>query len=416
MAHNPFDDVLAYLDDAASVLKLEKNDYEFLNHPEKELKVSLCIEMDNGKMGVFEGFRTQHSTVRGPAKGGIRYHQDVDDNEVRALSAWMSIKCAVVNLPYGGGKGGIKVNPATLSDAELKRLTQSYATAIAPIIGEHTDIPAPDVNTNATIMAWFMEAYSKTQGRPVRGVVTGKPLEIGGSLGRAKSTGLGVAFMLDKVVEHKKLNYKDLKVVVQGAGNVGGVAAEFIHERGAKVVAISDVSGGIYDEKGLNIPEIREFLGAQRGRTLFDYNKNKKLKTLSNEELLATECDVLIPAALENQIRDDNCKNVKAKYIIEGANGPLTHAADKYLASKGVYIVPDVLANSGGVTVSYFEWVQNLANFYWSEEEVNTKLQDIMFRAFEEIISYADKNKCTVRNAAYCLAMDRIVKAKKYRM
>ncbi len=328
--YNPYKAMLEVLDKAANMLGLEEQDYVHLKYPERELKVSIPVEMDDGSIQVFEGYRVQHSSVRGPYKGGIRYHQDVDMDEVKALAGWMSFKCAVVDIPFGGGKGGVRVDATKLSKKELERLTRKYTTLLYPIVGPEIDIPAPDVNTNAEVMGWFMDTYSTLRGQLSPGVVTGKPVPIGGSLGRAEATGRGVMFVTREIANKLHLPLKGARVAVQGAGNVGGTAAKLLYKEGCKVVALSDVSGGIYSEEGLNIEEIIDFLTAERGRLLKDYDA-PGLVRISNEELLTSDVDILIPAALGNQITEEIAPRIKAKIIVEGANGPTTVGADKIL-------------------------------------------------------------------------------------
>jgi len=412
--YNPYQEMLEVLDRAANMLGLDEQDYIHLKYPERELKVSIPIEMDDGSIQVFEGYRVQHSSVRGPYKGGIRYHQDVDMDEVKALAGWMSFKCAVVDIPFGGGKGGVRVDATKLSKKELERLTRKYATLLYPIVGPEIDIPAPDVNTNAEIMGWFMDTYSTLRGHLSPGVVTGKPVPIGGSLGRAEATGRGVMFMTREIANKLHLPLKGAKVAVQGAGNVGGIAAKLLYREGCKVVALSDVSGGIYAEDGLNIDEIIDFLTAERGRLLKDYDA-PGLVRISNEELLTADVDILIPAALGNQITEEIAPHIKAKIIVEGANGPTTVGGDKILEDNGIVVVPDILANAGGVTVSYFEWVQNLQHFRWEEEEVNRRLENIMIKAFNDVWTTAEKAGTSLRMGAYMVAVDRIVTASKMR-
>lgn len=411
-AYNPFQDFLVTLDRVAGLLGYSENDYCTLRHPERELKVSIPVEMDDGTTKVFEGFRVQHSSLRGPCKGGIRYHQDVNDDEVKALSAWMTIKCAVVNVPYGGGKGGIQVNPSTLSDREIKKLTRKFTAMIAPIIGPDKDIPAPDVGTNADIMATLMDTYSAFEGHLVPGVVTGKPVELFGSLGRGEATGRGVMLATREILKKLNIPMNQATVAVQGMGNVGSISAKLIHQQGAKIVAVSDVSCALYDENGLDIPDMLEYLST-RGNLLKDYKG--KGKVITNAELLAMDCTVLVPAALENQINEGNMKDVRAKVIVEGANGPVASAADKYLAEKGITIVPDVLANAGGVVVSYFEWVQNLQNLYWDLDKVNDELEKIMVNAFEGVYSIAKEHNESMRTGAYMVAIKRLVYAQQMR-
>jgi len=389
--YNAFENFKKTVVDAATKMKMPENDYVTFLHPERELKVSFPVKMDNGKVRVFEGYRVQHSTLRGPAKGGFRYHPDVDENEVRALAAWMTFKCAVAGIPYGGGKGGVTVTPQELSKNELERLTRKFTEAIAPIVGPHKDIPAPDVNTNGEIMGWFMDEYSKLVGGNSPAVVTGKPIQIGGSLGRVEATGRGVMISARELYKKLGQDISKARVVVQGFGNVGSIAAKLLAELGCKIIAVSDVNGGFYNANGLN---------------LSDFAKEKKI---TNTGLLELDCDILIPAALENQINKDNAGRIKAKYIIEGANGPTTVEADKVLESKGIVVIPDILANAGGVVCSYFEWVQNLANYYWTETEVNTKLNEIICRAFEEVYAMHITQKTSLRTAAYMTALKRLV-------
>jgi len=410
--YNPYENMLSVLESAAGLLGLEKNDYEVLKYPERILQVSIPIEMDDGDVHVFEGFRIQHSSLRGPCKGGIRYHQDVDMDEVKALAAWMTFKCAVVNIPYGGAKGGVKVDPAKLSKNELKRLTRRYIASIMPIIGPERDIPAPDVNTNPEIMGWVMDTYSMMKGFAVPGVVTGKPIEIGGSLGRLEATGRGVLLITQELIKHMGLHPKKLSVAIQGMGNVGGTAARMLYEEGFKVVAVSDITGGIRAEDGLDVPAVQEYM--YQGGALNRYEAPGVIK-LANNDILTSECDILIPAAMENQLTVANAEYVKAKIIIEGANGPTSIEADEIFNKKGIIVVPDILANAGGVVVSYFEWVQNLESFMWDLEEVNTNLKKIMTKAFKEVADTTEKNNTTLRMGAYMVAIKRLVSANKIR-
>lgn len=412
--YNPYDNMLEVLEEAAKLLGLEENEYITIKYPERELKVSVPIEMDDGSIRVFEGFRVQHSTSKGPYKGGIRYHQDVNIDEVKALAAWMSFKCAVVNIPYGGAKGGVKVNPKELSKNELKKLTRRYTVMILPLIGPEQDIPAPDVNTDAEVMGWIMDTYTMFKGYTVPGVVTGKPLEIGGSLGRQEATGRGVMFMTCEILKRIGMPVTGTKVAVQGMGNVGGTAARLLHKEGCKIVAVSDVSGGIYCSNGLNVEEISAYLAKKDGSFLKDY-KATDVVHISNDELLTVECDVLIPAALENQITEQVAPDIKAKVIVEGANGPTTVEADRILQRGSKIVVPDILANAGGVVVSYFEWVQNIQSLMWDEEEVNSTLEKIMIRAFNEVWDKSNENNTTMRMGAYMVAINRMVQAKRIR-
>jgi glutamate dehydrogenase (NAD(P)+) len=412
--YNPYDNMLQALDSAAEKLNYDESDILALKYPERELKVSIPVEMDNGKIRVFEGYRIQHSTARGPSKGGIRYHQDVNLDEVKALSAWMSFKCAVVNIPYGGAKGAVKVDPRELSKPELRRLTRRYTAMILPLIGPERDIPAPDVNTNAEVMGWIMDTYSMLKGYTVPGVVTGKPLNIGGSLGRHEATGRGVMLTTKYILEKLNIPCANARVAVQGAGNVGSIAAELLGHEGFKIVAISDVSCGIYKEEGLDIHAITKYLSAQSGNVLKGY-KEDGLKYITNEELLTCDTDILIPAALENQITGEIANNIQAKVIVEGANGPTTADADKILETRGIHVVPDILANAGGVVVSYFEWVQNIQSLTWDEEAINATLEKIMFKSFNEVWEKTQQVNSTLRTGAYCMAIERIVEARRIR-
>lgn len=413
-SYNPYNNMLEVLEQAAKLLDLEENDYVTIKYPERELKVAVPVEMDDGSIRVFEGYRVQHSSSRGPCKGGIRYHQDVDIDEVKALAAWMSFKCAVVNIPYGGGKGAVKVDPKELSKNELKKLTRRYTAMILPLIGPERDIPAPDVNTDAEVMGWIMDTYSMFKGYTVPGVVTGKPIDMGGSLGRREATGRGVMFMTREILHRIGMPIIGTKVAVQGMGNVGGTAARLLHHEGCKIVAVSDVSGGIYCNTGLNVEEILSFLANKDGKVLRDYDA-PGVAHISNQDLLTIECDVLIPAALENQITERIAADIKATVIVEGANGPTTVEADKILEKHNKMIVPDILANAGGVVVSYFEWVQNIQSLMWDEEEVNRALEKIMIRAFNEVWDKKNENNTTMRMGAYMVAIDRMVRAKRIR-
>ena len=410
--YNPYQNMISVLEDSAKMLGLQEDEYSFLKYPEREIKVSLPIRMDDGSVKHFEGFRVQHCSVCGPYKGGIRYHQNVDLDEVKALSAWMSFKCAVADIPFGGAKGGIKVDPSQLSQKELERLTRKYITMIEPVIGPHVDIPAPDVNTNAQIMAWMMDTYSHIQGYRTGAVIIGKPVELGGSLGRAEATGRGVMMIACRMMDHLGRSYQDTRVAVQGFGNVGGVAAKLLYEQGCTIVAVSDVSGGLYCASGLKVDEIRAFLSDHPGKMLADYHK-EGVEHISNDQLICCDTDFLIPAALENQITAENAAKIQAKVIVEGANGPTTVEADSILQDKGIIAVPDILANAGGVVVSYFEWVQNLQSYYWSLDEVNTRLKTVMDAAFDHVFESAGKYNTSLRKGAYILAIGKIVEAQK---
>lgn len=406
--YDPFENVQTVMDEAAAVGHIDTRMFDILKNPQREVKVYLPVEMDDGTVKVFEGWRVQHSNVCGPYKGGIRFHQNVCLNEVKALSTWMTLKCAVVNIPYGGAKGGIRVDPSKLSKRELCRLTRRYTYAIAPIIGADTDIPAPDVNTNAQTMAWILDTYSMLSGKPCPGVVTGKPVELGGSKGRASATGRGVVFSTKFILQKYGKKLDEVSVAIQGFGNVGGHAAEIFAEQGAKIKALSDVSGGVYCEEGLDIAEIRSFTSG--GRLLEEYKKIG-VRHISNEELLAAKTDVLIPAALENQITAETAEKLNCKFIIEAANGPTSVDADAIIDKKGIVLVPDIFANSGGVIVSYFEWVQNIQELTWEPERVNSMLEEIMRKAFDEVWATKEECGCNLRMAAYVTALRRLVHA-----
>ncbi|MDD3218267.1 MAG: Glu/Leu/Phe/Val dehydrogenase [Lachnospiraceae bacterium] len=410
--YNPYDNMLAVLDQAAKLLGLSKDEYATLRYPERELKVSVPIKMDDGSIKVFEGYRVQHSSARGPCKGGIRYHQNVNIDEVKALAAWMSFKCAVVNIPYGGAKGGIKVDPSTLSRDELISLTRRYTTRILPIIGPDQDIPAPDVNTNGEVMAWIMDTYSMFKGHCVPGVVTGKPVEIGGSVGRVEATGRGVTIITYQCMDAYGYDPEKTKIAIQGCGNVGGIAADIFHEDGRVIVAMSDYTGGLYCEDGLPVGDIRAFV--KSGKTM-DKFEAPGVSHITNEELITCKCDVLIPAALENQITADNAADIKATMIIEAANGPTAVEADDILNQKGIIVCPDILSNAGGVVVSYFEWVQNIQSITWDLDEVNKMLRKIMLTSFKEVHDLSVEKKVPLRMAAYMLAIKRISYAGKLR-
>ncbi|MDX1359239.1 MAG: Glu/Leu/Phe/Val dehydrogenase [Clostridia bacterium] len=410
--YNPYDNFLETVEAAAELLGLEGPDYEAIKYPERELKVAIPVEMDDGSVRVFEGYRVQHSSSRGPCKGGIRYHPDVDIDEVKALAAWMTFKCAVVNIPYGGGKGAVGVDPATVSKKELKRLTRRYTAMILPLIGPEKDIPAPDINTDAEIMGWIMDTYSMFKGYTVSGVVTGKPVGIGGSVGRSTATGRGVMLITKEILHRMGTPVYDTTVAIQGSGKVGGTAARLLHKEGMKVIALSDVSGGVYNKDGLDIPKIMDFV--ESGGQLKEY-ENGNFEYISNEELLTCEAHVLIPAAMENQINESLAQRIKAKVIVEGANGPTTVEADRILNRMGAVVVPDILANAGGVVVSYFEWVQNIQSLTWDFDEVNRTLEKIMIRAFNEVWEKMHSKGSTMRMGAYMVGLERLSDAKKIR-
>lgn len=405
--YDPYENVLEVLSEAMDVGNINKYMFEIIKNPQRALTVYLPVKMDDGSIQVFEGYRVQHSNIRGPFKGGIRFHQDCDLNEVKALATWMTLKCAVVDIAYGGAKGGIQVDPRTLSKAELCRLTRRYTYAIEPIIGTNEDIPAPDVNTNAQTMAWILDTYSMLKGKPSPGVVTGKPLELGGSKGREAATGRGVVISTELILENDNKAVAGRTVAIQGIGNVGANAARILHEKGAKIVAVSDVSAAIYAEQGLDIPAILSYL--QDPESLLVHYDAQGVTHITNEELLECNCDVLIPAALENQINEEVAKKLQCAYVVEGANGPTTAAADKILEARGITLVPDILANSGGVIVSYFEWVQNIQVLTWDEGKVNEMLHNQIAKAFVDIIKESRKSQCSLRMAAYIVALRKVL-------
>jgi glutamate dehydrogenase (NAD(P)+) len=400
---NPFEAMSERFDRAASLLGLDPDLYTVMRVPSREIKVYIPVKMDSGHLVVFEGYRVQHNFARGPAKGGIRYAPDVTLDEVKALSAWMTWKCAVVNVPFGGGKGGIVCDPKQMSQGELERLTRRYTAELIDFIGPDKDVPAPDMNTNEQTMAWIMDTYSMHARHTVTAVVTGKPVALGGSLGRREATGRGVQFVVDEAIKRFNLTPEQTTVVVQGAGNVGGIGATLMHEKGYKVIAISDVGGGIYNKNGIDIPEALNYLNTTKS-----FEGYTGAEPVGNAELLEIECDVLAPCATENQITSHNADRIKCKILAEGANGPTTPKADKILHENGVFVIPDILANAGGVTVSYFEWVQDRMGYFWREDEVNERLQDKMVAAFNELCGYATKHNVDTRTAAYMMAIDRV--------
>jgi len=396
---------LKQIEQAAKIMNLDPNVKELMSHPQRIVEVNIPVKMDNGELRFFKGFRVQHSNYCGPYKGGIRYHQQVDMGEVTALSAWMSIKCSVVGIPLGGGKGGVVVNPKELSLGELERLTRGYIRGIADVIGPTKDVPAPDVNTTPQIMNWIADEYSKYVGHDARGVVTGKDLEHGGSKGRNIATAQGGVYVLDEIARQQGFEPKNTRVVIQGFGNAGGVMAKLLFEKGYKIIGASDSQGGVIISEGMN-PD--EMLACKAQNETVVKCGGSSGKVVTNEQLLEEDCDILILAALENQVTAANADKVKAKIVFELANGPTTPEADNILAKKGVMVVPDILANAGGVTVSWFEMLQNADNKYWTEEEVFQKLLPIMVNAYKELKKNADKYGCTLRNAAYVTALKRI--------
>lgn len=409
---NPYEAAEARFEEAAKKLGLAQDLYQYLQHPNKELTVYIPVKMDDGRLEVFTGYRVQHSLVRGPGKGGIRYAPDVTIDEVRALASWMTWKCAVVDIPFGGAKGGIICDPSKMSQRELEALTRRYTAELSDYIGPERDVPAPDVNTNAQIMAWVMDTYSMHMRHTVTAVVTGKPLELGGSLGRPEATGRGVMMTCDRAIAKLGMKKENCRVIIQGFGNVGSMGARLMHEAGYKIVGLADVHGGLYDEKGFDVPKVVDWVYGQR-KSLPDFPAGGQ--KLSSSEVLFQPCDILIPAAIENQITSQNVSRVQTRILCEGANGPTTAPADEVLGKKGVFIIPDILGNAGGVTVSYFEWVQDRQGFFWREREVNERLQDVMDRSFDNVVLYAEKHGVNNRIAAYMLAIDRVAIALKHR-
>ena len=408
---NPFDTALEQLDEAAKLVNLDKGLHQVLAHPKRVLVVSIPTKMDNGEIQVFTGYRSQHNDARGPYKGGIRYHPQVTIDEVKALSMWMTWKCAIADIPYGGGKGGIICDPKRMSEGELERMTRRYAYGIADIIGPRTDIPAPDVYTGGKEMAWIMDTYSALKGNYGQPeIITGKPLQIGGSLGRAEATGRGLSFTVREAANKMKINMHTATVAVQGFGNAGQYAAQLLEEQGAKVIAVSDSKGGVYKKNGIQIGALRKH--KEMKGTVVGFAESN---SIGDSEVLETDCTILIPAALENQITRKNASKINAKIVAEAANGPTTTEADDILYKNKILVIPDVLANGGGVTVSYFEWLQNLRREYWSENQVNEKLDTNITRAFSDVYSMHEKYHVNMRKASTLLAVNRVVEAIKIR-
>lgn len=403
---DPFAIAQQQLDQVAERLGLDEGLQKILRSPNRELTVTFPVVMDDGRTQVFTGYRVQHNVARGPAKGGIRYSPLVNLNEVRALSMWMTWKCAVVNIPFGGAKGGVCCNTKEMSRYEIERLTRRYATEIAFLIGPTSDIPAPDMYTDAQVMAWIMDTYSMHKGYSVPGVVTGKPLSVGGSLGRPEATGRGCVFTIFQAAKHLGIDINGATAAVQGFGNAGSVAARLLEAAGCRVIAVSDSKGGVYNAAGLNTEAV--LARKQESGAVSDYAEGERL---TNEELLALPCDILVPAAMENQITAKNASKVQAKLIAEAANGPTTPEADDVLQDCGIWVIPDILANAGGVTASYFEWVQNLQEFRWKEAQVNQQLRDVMDDSFGQVLALAEREQTNLRLAAYMLAVNRVVQA-----
>ena len=400
---NPFEAMMSRFDFAAQKLSLDPGLYQVLRAPEKQVIVAVPYLKDAGGVEVLTGYRVLHNRARGPAKGGIRFDLGVTLDEVKALAAWMTWKCAVVNIPFGGSKGGVVCDPSQLSNAELERITRRYTSAIIETLGPDSDVPAPDVNTNERVMAWVMDTYSMHVRHTVTAVVTGKPVEMGGSLGRREATGRGCMQVTREALRKLRMPIEGTRVAVQGFGNVGSVAADMMERQGMKIIAVSDKSGGVFNPKGLKVRDLLEHV--RRQRFLSDY---KDADHLSNEDLLALDCDVLVPAALENVINSHNAGAIKARIICEGANGPTSAGADRILDEKGVFVIPDILANAGGVTVSYFEWVQDRGGYFWDEETVNQRLERIMVHSFEDVTTMAERHGVNLRIAAYMVAIERV--------
>lgn len=407
---NPLESMMKRFDKAAAILELESGVYEYLKTPVRQYIVSIPIQMDDGKIELFEGYRVIHNDVMGPSKGGIRYAPDVTIDEVKALAAWMTWKCAVVNIPFGGAKGAVRCDPTKLTRVEIEKITRRYTANLMDVFGPDKDVPAPDMNTNETTMAWIMDTYSMHSKRTENAVVTGKPLILGGSLGRREATGRGVMVTTMCALERMGMDAKNVTVAVQGFGNVGSISAQLLEEQGCKIVAVSDVSGGYYNKKGIDVKAAMAYV--EKNKTLDGW---KGGEPISQVELLQIECDVLVPAAKEDQITPQVAKKIKAKIITEGANGPTTAMADPILQEKGILVIPDILANSGGVTVSYFEWVQDRVGYFWSLQRVNRRLDRMMRTAFDSVYSTAEKHKVSMRIGAYILAIDKVAKTLKLR-
>jgi len=408
---DPYASMLSRFDVAAELLGLDPGVYHYLKTPQKQIIIAIPIQMDDGRIEVFEGYRVIHNNVRGPSKGGIRYSPDVTLNEVKALAAWMTWKCAVVNIPFGGAKGAVRCDPKKLTRVELEKITRRYTANLLDILGPESDVPAPDVNTDEQVMGWIMDTYSMHVRRTETAVVTGKPRYLGGSLGRRESTGRGLVIVTRRAMAKVGLQPQETRVVIQGFGNVGSVAADLFTKLGCTVIGISDVTGGYANPKGINVQEAMAY-GRSHGGTLDGFRGGDRI---TNEELLELECEVLAPCAIEDQITASNAPRIKAKIIAEGANGPTTAKADPILQEKGIYVIPDILCNAGGVTVSYFEWVQDRMGYFWTEDMVNERLERIMSESFDEVIETAEQYKVSLRIGAYILGIDRVAKTLKLR-
>jgi len=407
---NPWLAAEARFDEAARRLGLDNGLCKILRTPSKEITVYIPVQLDDGRLEVFVGYRVQHSIARGPAKGGIRFAPDVTLDEIRALAAWMTWKCAVVNIPFGGAKGGVVCDPRLLSEAELERITRRYTAEILPLLGPELDVPAPDMNTNEQVMAWIMDTYSMHVRQTTTAVVTGKPLDLGGSRGRSEATGRGCLIVVNEALKRLGLRAEQTRVVVQGFGNVGGMAAKLMSQAGYKIIAVIEIDGAVYNPNGLDIAALMRH--RKQTGSILDFPGGENI---GREEALLLDCDVLLPAAKENVITSQNAARIRAKILCEGANGPTTPLADQILAERGVFVIPDILANAGGVTVSYFEWVQDRQGYFWNEELINTRLEEIMVNSFRDVTSYADKHGVNNRIAAYMLALDRVAFAIKLR-
>jgi len=408
---NPFENAQLQLKTACDMLGMDPAVYEILKEPQKVLEVSIPVKMDDGTVKTFKGYRAMHNDAVGPTKGGIRFHPNVTYDEVKALSLWMTFKCCVTGIPYGGGKGGIIVDPSKLSEGELERLSRGYIDAIYKLIGEKVDVPAPDVNTNGKIMAWMVDEYNKLVGHSALGVITGKPIELGGSLGRTAATGFGVAVVVREACKKLGIDLTKATVAIQGFGNVGSHTALNVHKLGGKIIAVAEWNGVIYNENGIDVNELYKYF-MENNKNILGFPGTKEI---SVEEFWALPVDVLIPAALENVITTDNAGTIRAKIVAEAANGPTTPEADKILAQNGILLTPDILTNAGGVTVSYFEWVQNLYGYYWSEAEVEQKEEEAMVKAFNDIWKIKEEYNVTMRNAAYMHSVKRVAAAMKAR-
>ena len=409
---NVFASAEARFEIAAKKLGLEQGVYRFLKCPEREITCYIPVALDNGKLEVFTGYRVLHSTVRGPGKGGIRFAPDVSIDEVRALAAWMTWKCAVVDIPFGGAKGGVICDPSKLSKAELERVTRRYTAALSDWLGPERDIPAPDIGTNEQTMAWVMDTYSMHVRQATTAVVTGKPLELGGSRGRREATGRGVMMCCDKALTKLKMKREGTRVIIQGFGNVGSQGALLMHAAGYEIIGAADIHGGLYNEKGIDVPKLYEWVYVQK-KPLPEFPGGGE--KMSAQEVLFRPTDILVPAATENQITTKNADRVECRILCEGANGPTTSHADVIIEKKGIFVIPDILGNAGGVTVSYFEWVQDRQGFFWRENEVNERLQDVMDQSFDQVVRYAEMHGVNNRIAAYIMAIDRVARALKLR-